>query len=127
MNQGLSLLATETAGDFYQFARLQAMSEWWHWLVLLAVCAAILAYVVLLYRRDSVELPRGTRWVLLVLRVLALSGILFYFFNLEKRTERKIVKNSRVLAAGRHQPEHGPAGRRGRRTGSRRRAASNAW
>ncbi|MCY2992692.1 MAG: hypothetical protein NTY19_33150 [Planctomycetota bacterium] len=97
MSIGLGLLATETAGDFYQFARLQAMSEWWHWLVLLAVCAALLAVVVLLYRRDSVELPRGVRWTLLALRVLALLGILFYFFNLEQRTERKIVKNSRVL------------------------------
>ncbi len=97
MSIGLGLLATETAGDFYQFARLQAMSEWWHWLVLLTVCAALLAVVVFLYRRDSVELPRGVRWTLLALRVLALLGILFYFFNLEKRTERKIVKNSRVL------------------------------
>ena len=28
------LLAADAAGEFYQFARVQAMSEWWHWLVL---------------------------------------------------------------------------------------------
>lgn len=87
----------DTAGAFHQFARLQAMTEWWHWLVLVAVCAGILAGVVWLYRRDSVELPRPLAWALLTLRVVALLGILFYYLDLEKRTERTIVKPSRVL------------------------------
>ncbi len=91
------LLAEESAGTFYQFARLQAMSQWWHWLVLAAVCAAVLTWVIGVYRKDSVELSRGLRWALIALRVLALAGVLFYFFNLEKRTERQLVKNSRVL------------------------------
>jgi hypothetical protein len=91
------LLAEESAGTFYQFARLQAMSQWWHWLVLAAVCAAVLTWVIGMYRKDSVELSRGLRWALIALRVLALAGVLFYFFNLEKRTERQLVKNSRVL------------------------------
>ena len=91
------LLAEETAGTFYQFARLQAMSEWWHWLVLVVVCAAVLSYVAMMYRKDSVELSGGLRWALGALRLLALFGVLFYFFNLEKRTERQLVKNSRVV------------------------------
>ena len=91
------LLASETVGEIYQFARLQAMSQWWHWLVLLAVCAAVLSYVVFVYRRDGVELSRALRWTLLALRVVALVGILFYFLDLERRTERKLVKNSRAL------------------------------
>lgn len=91
------LLAEESASTFYQFARLQAMSQWWHWLVLAAVCAAVLTYVVAMYRKDSVELSRGLRWALIALRLLALAGVLFYFFNLEKRAERQLVKNSRVL------------------------------
>ncbi len=91
------LLAADAAGEFYQFARVQAMSEWWHWLVLLAVCAAVLVYVVVMYRFDSVELSRGLSWLLVGLRLLAFVGVLFYFLNLEKRTERKLVKNSRVL------------------------------
>ena len=91
------LLASETVGEIYQFARLQAMSQWWHWLVLLAVCAAILTHVVFVYRRDGVELSRALRWTLLALRVVALVGVLFYFLDLERRTERKLVKNSRAL------------------------------
>ena len=73
------------------------MSQWWHWLVLATVCAAVLTYVVAMYRKDSVELSRGLRWALIALRLLALAGVLFYFFNLEKRTERQLIKNSRVL------------------------------
>ncbi|HPM79799.1 MAG TPA: VWA domain-containing protein [Candidatus Anammoximicrobium sp.] len=91
------LLAAETASTFYQFARLQAMSQWWHWLVLVAVCAAVLTFVAGMYRKDSVELTRGLTWALVALRLLAFASVLFYFFNLEKRTERQLVKNSRVV------------------------------
>ncbi len=90
-------LANETVGEFYQFARVQAMSEWWHWLLLVLVCFAALAYVVTVYRRDNVELSRSVRWLLVGLRLLAFAGVLFYFFDLEKRAERQVVQNSRVL------------------------------
>jgi hypothetical protein len=91
------LLATDTPSVFYQFARLQTMTEWWHWMLLLGSSAVVLAYVVWVYRRDSVELSPGLSWLLVLLRLAAFAGVLFYFFHLEKRTERKIVKNSRVL------------------------------
>lgn len=87
----------QSTGVFYQLARLQSLTEWWHWLVLAAVCVAIAVYVGFMYRRDSVELPRGLAVVLLALRLLAFVGILFFFFGLEKRAERELVKNSRVL------------------------------
>ncbi len=73
------------------------MSQWWHWLVLVAVCAAVLTFVAGMYRKDSVELTRGLTWALVALRLLAFASVLFYFFNLEKRTERQLVKNSRVV------------------------------
>ncbi|NLF71145.1 MAG: VWA domain-containing protein [Candidatus Anammoximicrobium sp.] len=91
------LLAAETASTFHQFARLQAMSQWWHWLVLVAFCAAVLACVIGMYRKDSAELSRGLAWALIALRLAALAGVLFYFLGLEKRTERQLVKNSRVV------------------------------
>jgi hypothetical protein len=91
------LLASETPSDFYQFARLQAMTEWWHWMLLTGLSVAVLVYVVFMYRRDSVELSRGLSWLLVLLRLTAFAGVLFYFFHLEKRTERRLVKNSRVL------------------------------
>ena len=91
------LLAADTPSTYYQFARLQAMTEWWHWMLLVGLGSAVMAYVVWMYRRDSVELSRGLCWLLVLLRLAAFAGVLFYFFNLEKRTERKLVKNSRVL------------------------------
>jgi hypothetical protein len=90
------VLAEGAANIHYQFARVQALSEWWHWLILLALVAAIAGYVVWMYRRDSVELPRGLAVLLIGLRLLAFIGILVFFFGLEKRTERTLVKNSRV-------------------------------
>ena len=91
------LLANSDTSTYHQFARLQSMTEWWQWLLLLIVCSVILAYIAITYRRDSIELPGPVRWSLLVLRVLAFAGILFYFMDLEKRSQRQLVKDSRAL------------------------------
>jgi hypothetical protein len=93
----LPLLA-ETSGTFHQFARLQSLTEWWQWLLLVFVSLAIGSYVVWMYRRDSVDLRPGTAWALVALRLLVFFGILFYYFDLERRTERRVTKDSRVLA-----------------------------
>jgi hypothetical protein len=90
-------LLAQSAGVYYQLARLRSLSEWWHWLVLVALCIGIAVYVAYMYLRDSVELPRGLAVLLFILRLLAFVGILFFFFGLEKRTERNLVKNSRAL------------------------------
>jgi hypothetical protein len=81
---------------FHQFGRLQTMTEWWEWCVLLAITLAVLAYVAVMYRKDSVDLPRGYAWGLILLRVVAFLGVLFYFLDLEKREERRIVRPSRA-------------------------------
>ncbi|MCI0359037.1 MAG: VWA domain-containing protein, partial [Planctomycetaceae bacterium] len=90
------VLAESSANIYYKFARLP-FSEWWQPLGLLGVCLAIAAYVAWMYRKDSVELPRGLAVLLFTLRLLAFLGVLFFFFNLEKRAERKIVKDSRAV------------------------------
>ena len=87
----------QSTGIYYQLGRLRSLSEWWHWLVLVAICIAVALFVAVTYRRDSVELPRGLAVLLFTLRLLAFVGILFYFFGLEKRSDRQLVKNSRVL------------------------------
>ena len=98
MQTHLPLMLAETSANiYYQFARLQTLSQWWHWLVLLAACIAITAYVGWMYRKDSIELPRGLAVLLFTLRLFAFIGILFFFFNLEKRAERTLVKNSRAI------------------------------
>jgi hypothetical protein len=95
-NLSIDLLA-QASTTYHQLTRLRVMSEAWHWLVLVIICVLIGAYVVVLYRRDSVELRRGISIALLVLRLTAFFGILFFFFNLERLTEQTLTRNSRVL------------------------------
>jgi hypothetical protein len=95
----LPVLAQSPATIHYKLARLQTLVEsgWWHWLALLVAVIAVCAFVVWMYRKDSVELPRGLAILLCTLRLFAFAGILIYFFGLEKRAERKLVKNSRAI------------------------------
>jgi hypothetical protein len=102
----MPVLAEASANIQYKLARLQTLTEWWHWFTLLVAALAIVAYVVWMYRKDSSELPRGLAVTLGVLRLLAFGGILFFFFGLEKRAERKLVKNSRAILL--IVSEHGP-------------------
>lgn len=91
------LVADATYRTTYEWARLQSFSDWWQVPLLVISCLAILAFVIWMYRRDSVELRPGVGLVLLALRVLALVGVLAYFMELEQRSEQKVVNNSRVL------------------------------
>ncbi len=81
----------------YELARLQSFSEWWQMPLLALVCLLVLAYVAYLYRRDSVELNRGVGVLLVVLRLAAFGGLLLAYLDVQKRTETKVVHNSRVL------------------------------
>ncbi len=90
-----SVLADVTS-TYYQLARLQEFTQWWHWLALVAVLLIGAAYVVSIYRRNTVELSRGRFLLLVLLRLAAVAGIVFFFLQLEKRTERSVVKNSRA-------------------------------
>lgn len=92
------LISSDPAGDvFHQFARLQSMTSWWHWLLLGIVCVGVLSWVATLYRRDTAEMARAKRWTLLGLRAAAFVGILVFFLDLEKRSRSEIVENSRAL------------------------------
>lgn len=90
------LLAQETT-TYFQFGRAQSMTEGWQWLALVGVVGAVVAYVIFMYRRDTRELPRALSWLLAGLRLLAFSTILFYFLDLEKRSQQRLVKDSRAL------------------------------
>lgn len=86
-----------TTNVTHEFARLSMLNQWWHWLVLLVVVVALVTFVGWLYRRDSIELPRGRAFALFSLRLAALAGILFFFFDLERRAERQVIRPSRAL------------------------------
>lgn len=91
------LLAEAPARTFFELARLQSLTEWWQWLLLLAASVLVAGFILLMYVYDSRELTRGLTILLVALRVLAFIGLLVFFLNLEKRSERKIVKNSRAV------------------------------
>ena len=55
-----------------------------------------MALVWYLYRRDTLELPRGVGILLAVLRCVALAGLLVFFLGIERRTTREVVHNSQV-------------------------------
>ena len=71
MASGL-LFADAATRTSYELSRLQSYTERWHYLVLVVVCAAIVAFAVWMYRRDSVELRPGVGGLLLALRLAAL-------------------------------------------------------
>jgi len=81
----------------YDFARLRQYDDLRLPLAVIAiVVAGIVALVWYLYRRDTVELPRGTGVLLAVLRCVALAGLLVFFLGLERRTTREVIHNSQV-------------------------------
>ena len=92
----LPLLAQSTR-TYFELARLQSMNQWWQWMLLLVICVAIVTWIAIMYVRDTRELPRGKRWLLLTLRLLAFVGLLVFFLNIEKRSEQQLIKNSRLL------------------------------
>lgn len=97
MNLHALCLLAQSTRTYYELARLQSMHQWWHWMLLGVVCALIVAWITVLYWRDTDELARGKRWLLLSLRVMAFVGLLIFFLQIEKRSEQKLVKNSRLL------------------------------
>ena len=90
------LLAAEQSVVYHRLSRLAGLTQWWQWMALGGAVLAAVVFVVWMYLRDSQELPRGIGAVLMLLRLTALGGILFFFLDLEKGAEQKLVKNSRV-------------------------------
>ncbi len=91
------LMLAEATDVYHEFARLETMTQWWQWLLLLVVCLGVLAYVIGMYVYDSVELPRALAVALTGLRLAAFVGILFYFMDLEQRNRRELVHPSRTV------------------------------
>ena len=88
--------AQEDMRVFYQWMRLEQMDQWLHWFVLACCLIGLVSYVIYWYRKDWVELPRSIGWTLLTLRLLAMLGILIFFFDLQKRTEQRVTRSSRL-------------------------------
>jgi hypothetical protein len=80
----------------YQWLRIEQLDQWWHWLLLVGLTVFVFVFVVAWYRRDAAEHHRAVGWAMMLLRLAALAGLLLYFFQLDKRTEQRVVRDSRV-------------------------------
>jgi hypothetical protein len=78
----------------FEWGRIQSPADW---LPPAAVAAAILLYVVYMYRRDSVELNRAVGALLTCLRIGTFACLLFVYLEPQWRNEVDQVENSRVL------------------------------
>ncbi|MFM8570723.1 MAG: VWA domain-containing protein, partial [Pirellula sp.] len=92
----LGPLAQQDVRVYYQWMRLEQLDQWHHWFLLVVCLAAIISWVVYWYRKDWEELPKSLGYTLLILRILALLGILIFFLDLQKRSERRDVRSSKV-------------------------------
>ncbi len=91
-----TLIAQAETRTSFEWARLASFTEWWQRPLLVALCLLVAAFVIYMYRRDSVELRPGVGVVLAIFRLLAFGGLLVSFLDLQKRTERLVVQNSQV-------------------------------
>ncbi len=93
------LLAQTDDRTYFEISRLSYMEQWWQWPLMLVVAVVVVVFVIGLYRRDTEELPRTTRWTLSLLRLSAFAGLFVFFLGIEKRTEHRIFKSSRAVVA----------------------------
>ncbi|HET6881075.1 MAG TPA: hypothetical protein VFI31_13015 [Pirellulales bacterium] len=82
------------ARSTFEWGRIQAPVDW---VLPVVVTAAVLAYVIWLYRHDSAELAAPLRVLLVALRMAAFVGLLGVYLQPQWRNEVDQVQNSRVL------------------------------
>ncbi|MCG8449439.1 MAG: VWA domain-containing protein [Pirellulales bacterium] len=82
----------------YEWSRLSQFDEPRHlWLLVAAFTAFALAYVAWFYRREQQALSPLLRWLLPLLRLVALAGAMIFFLGPEKRVDQQEVRESQVV------------------------------
>ncbi|MEM8913023.1 MAG: VWA domain-containing protein [Planctomycetota bacterium] len=80
-----------------EFARAERIDGWWIWAAVLASILAALATCIFYYRRDAAELPSPVRWTLIGLRLVMILSVVFVFFNLIRRSQRRVQRVSEAV------------------------------
>jgi hypothetical protein len=81
----------------YELRRLQYFDDERLPIALIVIAVVLLVAIVwYLYRRDTIELPTWPKVGVMLLRSVALVGLLIFFLGIERRTTREIVHNSQV-------------------------------
>jgi len=91
------LIANSMARTYHEWWRVGQFDEWWHWMAVVFAVALIGGFTIWLYRKDSRELRGPTAWSLVALRVFVILCLVAFFLQLQRRTERRVVKTSRAV------------------------------
>ncbi len=94
MNESVSSSSNQEI--VYEFARAATLEGWWVWALLIGALAALLYLCVRFYRRDVSELSKPIRIGLIFLRVATIVALVFFFFDLQRRTQRMVTRPSEV-------------------------------
>ena len=86
-----------TTEIIYEFARASLLQGWWAWVLVFGLVAALLYGCVRLYRKDTDEVTVWVRWTLILLRLVAIIALVFFFFDLQRRTQRLVTRPSEVV------------------------------
>ncbi|MDB4759658.1 VWA domain-containing protein [bacterium] len=85
-----------TSQIIYEFSRVSALEGWWAWALLTAALATLIYLCVRFYRRDVQEMPKPIGVLLIGLRLVTVLALVFFFFDLQRRTERMVTRPSEV-------------------------------
>ena len=89
----LPLWADGLTRTTFHWGRIQSNADW---VLPIAACLVLLLFVRYLYRRDAAELHPLLGWLLTALRATTFLGLLILFLQPHWRSEREMVRNSRV-------------------------------
>ena len=90
------LAATEQVHHRITSTLVEGFAQWWQMPLLVAALAAIVAFVLWVYRRDAAELPRGSGGLLALLRLGALAALVAAYLDFERTAEHEVLFPSRV-------------------------------
>jgi hypothetical protein len=88
--------ATESVQHRISSTVVNGFSQWWQMPLLVVGLAVLAVFVLWMYRRDAVELPRGIGLFLAGLRLAALAAVAAAYLDFERIAEHEIVFPSRV-------------------------------
>ncbi len=96
MNETLDATSMDSSQIVYEFARAETLEGWWVWALMVGALAVLLYLCVRFYRRDVAELSKPIRIALVFLRVATILALVFFFFDLQRRTQRMVTRPSEV-------------------------------
>ena len=85
-----------TSQIIYEFSRVSTLEGWWSWALITLALTTLLYLCVRFYRRDVHEMPKPIRVLLIGLRLVTVLALVFFFFDLQRRTERMVTRPSEV-------------------------------